>query len=300
MGDKKTKSGSDIAEGVIAEAGAGAIAKAMEGGTPEEIGAAAIVGGLKSGFKALVPKAVDLVFIHRSREQAMEAIGAELDEQMAGVHPEVTEKVQELVDDGDIDTDDLLTNLFGALSDWQELYASARTSHMRRLILAVLINSFDKDAYQSGVRRRVYRVLQELDYAEVRFLAHDFLKTRFASSVHPEFFDKERWKASEDRVTVQVSAFAARDGTEPDRDDVLAKTWNDCLTWLEPLFDRGTEYSLYLSQLERLGLVTSDSFGSVSRTWLGDQVVALCKDTESLGKTFREHGADPQAEADDE
>lgn len=291
MSDGKKKSGAEIIQQVVTDVGADALAKAAEGGTEDQVAAAMVVSAIKSGIKNVGPLAFDLAF-RSPADRRIEAMRLELDNQLGAIGEEVAEKVQALVDDPEVDTDDLVTNLSVLFRDWQELYSTASTSHMHRLILAVLVNSVrDKEAYESGVRRRVFRVLKDLDYAEVRFLAHAIDTPK---GLVAEFFGG----ADLGPFAAEIRA-RSNTVTEDRVADEAAKALYTQI--FQDFLQEGMEHKLYLDHLVESGLVLKwNGPAEVQRTWLGDQVIRLCRDTESLGRTFREYGANDGGPAESE
>ncbi len=259
MSEEEKSALAKIIEGGVEDAIGASLARAIEsGGDPESIMGAAAVGLLrgsaKKGAMALAR------FLSKSKADCglAEAVSREMEEHLELVAPIVEENAERLLEDPDVRREDLASNTAAILVGWEKAYRATGDAKKRRIIMAALGNAFRPELFKEGLTLRLFRILEELDYGEVRYLRDAF---GAGGKLRSEMVGPHG---------VLISPVAA-----------------------------GREH---LERLSELRLVhwshpTSHEMRNIAqeatRTWLGEQLLALCADTEALNRIWPDPDVKP-------
>lgn len=264
-----------IAEGAGKDLVAGAVgAAALSGGDPTATVGGALVGALRGGAKEGAA-ALARALWDSPADRAMALAGAvsvEAREHLELVAPIVEENVEKLLEDPDVRREDLASSTAAILLGWERAYRATGDAKKRRVIMAALGNAFRPELFKEGLTLRLFRILEDLDYPELRFLREEFGPER----------NLARWVATKAKVE------AAENGRET----------NAATRALEASVRAGTRDGELLERLSSHRLVRWVSEPQQARvTWLGDRLLALCADSESLNRVWPDPGASPSGEA---
>lgn len=245
-----------LASGAKASA-AGAVAGAVAGGPP---GAAVGAGiGFLGGTLGELAKAAVESF-QGATERLEEAAEREKARALEDAVPEIVAQLARLRQVEESERD-LVSNLRAVLHAWSRAWDRTGDTKKHRVLMAALVGALDSDSYRSGLTLRLFRVLEDLDYPELHFL-----RTAF----NPGLVEHEQG--------------AIARGSQEVRE--------------------GTRTREHLERLKDLRLVAwqgawsaapnADAFVKYARrTWLGDQLLALCADREALNRVWPDPDAKP-------
>jgi hypothetical protein len=260
MSDDKKGGGAAIVGEVVEGAAGDAIKKAVEGGTPEEIAAAGLLGAIRAGGKHGASALATFLSMSPSDRRLAEAVAAEAHEHLGLVEPIVAENAEELLDDPEVSREDVASNTAAILDGWAKAYRSTGDSKKRRVIMAALGNAFHPETYKAGLTLRLFDILEQVDYPEIRFLR--------------------------DRFNEQGSAHGGM-GTAAN----LARPGSEGREMLERLrAHRLVDW--YVASSRSREPTPRDIGGTLRRTWLGDRLLELCADTEALNERWPNPGDD--------
>jgi hypothetical protein len=171
MGNEK-KNLAESVQNVAAEVIGTAITKLGEGASFDQMSGAALVTLLAQSAKEAVPHVVELMkSTPADRQLAAAVVQADFAAAVESVRPQLEEKLEALLGDEKVDKAGLGTNA-AVIADAARR-ARARTADARkaRVIMAAMVNAFDRDAYEAGLTVRLLGLLESLDYGEIRTLA---------------------------------------------------------------------------------------------------------------------------------
>ena len=191
-----------------------------------------------------------------------EAVEREKAAELERIGPELSAKLDRLIEEvGDARA--VASDVAATMHAWSRAWDRTGHAKKRRILMASLLKSFDREAYEEGLTLRLFRILEELDYPEIRFLATEF-----------ELRDGERVKRG------RLAAWGRHQGNVSARNFV--PDWAG----------RGTRAGEMCRHLADHHLVRNAGSGAgweyAEITWLGERLLALCADSEALARVWPE------------
>lgn len=253
MGKDEKSALLQIIEGAAEDGVGAAVVRMAEGGEPESVVGAAAIGALRGASKKGAAALARLLAESKTRRELAEAVGCEVEEHLKLVAPIVEQNAERLLEDPDVRRKDLASNTAAILVGWERAYRATGDAKKRRVIMAALGNAFQPKLFKEGLTLRLFGMLEQLDYPEIRFL-----RTAFGPEGHIK---------------------------------------SDMVHRSNVKFAEGTETREHLERLKELRLVgwrgawdstpnAGEFIKYAKRTWLGDQLLALCEDTEALSQLW--------------
>lgn len=165
----KGKRVGDVVEAVVVDGASAAVAEYVESGDEGRALARGIVTMVRTGTKEAGSGIVRLITDTPDRRLAA-AVEEDFDRDLEEVAPELEEKLQDLVDDPKADTRNLSSSAATVANKVLHAYARTPDARKKRILMAALVNAFDKEAYEEGLTVQLLKILDELDYPEIRML----------------------------------------------------------------------------------------------------------------------------------
>lgn len=168
-GEGEGRTVGEAVEAFVTDGLAAGSAELVESGDYHRAQAKAVVAMVRAGVKEAGAGVVRLLSDTPDRRLAA-AVEEDFDRDLQGVAPELEQKLQDLVDDPDVDTGNLSSSAATVANEVLQAYARTADARKKRILLAVLVSAFDKDAYEEGLTVGLLRILDVLDYGDLRLL----------------------------------------------------------------------------------------------------------------------------------
>jgi len=126
--------------------------------------AAAGLGALREGATRAA-----LGLIRNPDDRLRDCLAAERAAVLDEVIPQIAKRVEDL-NDSSADQTAMLGNMVAIFREWERAWSNAVDAKKRRLLMAALVNAFDREVYEEGLTATLFRIADKLDYGDIRTL----------------------------------------------------------------------------------------------------------------------------------